>query len=491
MPDYIFPPQNTPSQLTAQSPKALPQLWARGAELGEQEEDFFQEFEGKSAMSPIRTKTELSADEGMTITFRTHEGLYEDGVMGDELIENAVELWEVGDYDLTVDYVRHATRWDKRTEDATAMHTELSNHVNVNLGKWLGRKKMRSLQMLFIHKLHPTSQIILSSDGTPHGSVDDLRSGDTLTMDGITSCGQIMKTNGAEPALVGRSGKDPILRFITVATGEGLVSLQNSSDYKQAQRDAGIRGADNVIFKGGYSDVNGHVIREYQPKDHGGAGPIGSPLNPKAALGVAITATDASQTIYGGGTSARAAKTRVMYFESFGNYAFRFTSGDVLTVDMTPRYCLIYNVSGAAAGKMGFYQFIVNNGNNLVMVARLRAAAAGISVTTLGGVTWNTGSWLNRHTDSHPEGSIIVETNAYGVPIGRSFMLGAQGALRGYGRYRNERSEQLRDGGFVKDVYITSVFGQTPKIRTDKHTPNALCITHAISYAGLSIPAVL
>jgi len=487
----IFPNANTAATLQGKAAEFLPKLWKKGADLGEQEDDFFAEFEGKGITSPVRVDTDLSKGDGQTITFRTQEGLYEDGVTGDTLIENNVEEWEVGDFDLTVDWFRHATRWNKRTEDQTAMHTELNDKVNVNLGKWLGRKKTRQLQMMFKHCLHPTSQIIIGSGGGNLGNVDALRSTDTLTMDNIVSSGQQAKTLGARPALVGRAGRNAISRFIYVATGEALVSLQNSSDYKQAQRDGGIRGADNVIFKGGYSDVNGHLIREYNPEDHGGAGPIGSPQNPKALLGTAITADDTAQTIYGGGTVARAAKTRVMYFESFSNFQYVFNPGNILAPDTTTRYCLIYNVSGADAGKMGFYSFVVNNGNTLVPTGRLRANTTGISNSTIGNVTWNQGVWAGKHTDAHPLGSIIIETNAYGVPLGYTFVLGASAAVRGYGRFRNQRSEQERDGGFVKDVYISSVFGQTPWTRTDLRTPNCLVLTHAISYAGLAIPQVI
>jgi hypothetical protein len=509
----VFPNQNTAAMLQSQAPEFLPKLWKKGAELGEQEEDYFGEFEGKGITSPIRVDTDLSKGEGQVITFRTQEGLYEDGVTGDILIENAVEEWQVGDFDLTVDWFRHATRWNKRTEDQTAMHTELNDKVNVNLGKWLGRKKTRQLQLMLKYCLHPTSNIIINNTGTNYGNRDALRSTDTLTMDNITSTGQQLKTLGAIPAMVGRAGKNRIDRFIYVATGEALVSLQNSSDYKQAQRDGGIRGADNVIFKGGFSDVNGHLIREYNPPDHGGAGPIGSPQNPKALLGGVINSDDTCYTISGGGTVARAALSRVMYFESFSNYPL-YLPGFNIPVDTTQRYCLIYNISGPNAGKMGFYGYTVNSGNNIVMNARLRAASnnggtvaanaagafvggavtvpgANIASTQVGFVQWNQGVWAGLHTDSHPLGSIVIETNAYGVPLGNTFVFGASAAVRGYGRYRNLRSEQERDGGFMKDVYISSVFGQTPWIRTDGRTPNCLCLTHAISYAGLAIPQVI
>lgn len=473
---------NKAADLQAQAPDFLPKLWKKGVEVAEQEENFFAEFEGTSPMSPIVKETDLSKGAGQEIVFRNMAGLYGDGKIGDEEVGEDAEEWRVGQYGLKVDYFRHATEHNLRTEDQTGLESEINEGIPQELGRWNGRKKTAQMFMMYRHKGNGENYIFANNKG----SREALRSADTIAMDGITGWGQAMKTAGAAPAMVGKAGPNKILRYILVATGEALVSLRNSSAYRAALGDAGERGDTNMIFKGGYVDVDGHVIKEYNPIDHDGFGAIGSALNARAALGIAITAGTATFDITGGGSALAGAKTKPKYFEFFSNYQYRFLPGDILTPDTTDRYVIIYNTSGTNAGKWGFYKFVTNDGNKLVVTQRLGSAASGIRATTVGNVTWDAA----KNIDVHPEGSLVIETNSYGVAFGRSIMLGAKGALRGYGRFQNKRSFEALDGDFFKRTYVTSIFGQAPRKRPDGRMPHFRVIEHAITYAGLNLPVV-
>lgn len=487
MPAYNIPDINKTADLVAQSPDFLPRLWQKGVQISEQSENFFSEFEGSSENYPIHSVTDLAKGAGQKIFFRTMAGLYGDGVIGDEIIGDAAEEWRVGQYALEVDYLRHATSHNLRTEDQTALAAEIKNGIPMQLGKWLGRKKTERLMMMFNTKGGSTNYLYANRKANREA----LRSADTIDMDMIITVGQQLKTGGAKPALVGKAGSNKIHRFIFVGLGEGLVVLQNSSEYLSALQNAGVRGDQNYIFKGGFADVNGHVIKEFCPVDHDGFGAIGSPLNPKALLGEEITAGTAAFDIKGGGSAIAAAKTAPKYFEFFSNAPYRFTPADTIAADVTtPRYVLIYNLTGADAGKMGFYSYQVNNGNKLTITGRLGSAVGGVRNTTIGNVTWDTGVWAGKHTDAHPIGSVVIETNSYGVPIGKAYMLGAMAAVRGYGRFQNKRTEQKDDGEFICTTYVTSIFGQSPVLRTDGRAPNFAVVEHALQYAGLSIPTV-
>lgn len=486
---------NTAGALQGQSTNFLPTLWAQGCIKGHEMENFFGQFEGKSSRSPIMAKQDLAKGGGQVMVFRTEEGLYEDGVRGDELINNDGESWEVGDFTLRVDFVRHSTKWNLRTEEQTGLGYEIKSGKNVALGKWMGRKKTSDMMMALLHTGNSDNYSVINGKG----NIESLRSSDTLSMDAMLSTGQQLKTLGGMPAQIGKDQNgNPIDSYIYVSLGEALVQLKQSSDYKQAQRDGGVRGNGNVIFKGGYTNIDGHSIVEFNPIDHAGKGAIGSALNPRAKLGDPIAADTVAQDITGGGDARKAANARSMYFEFFSNYGYRFgtVSGQALTPTTSTRYCLIINQTGTDAGKMGFYSFTTNDGNKLTMTGRLRAAASGIAVTTLGNVTWNTGVWgaqpgfpSGLHTDSHPSGSLIIETNSYGVPFTHSLALGANAAVRGYGKFQNRRYvDDTKDGGFLRELYIMSVFGQAPYRRSDGVAPNFKVLTHAIEYQGLNIP---
>ena len=296
------PNVNLSSELNAQTTNSdfLPKLWKKGVQISEAQEDYFNDFEGGSQNSPIMSVTDLAKGAGQKITFRTMAQLFGDGVQGDDIVGSNVEEFRVGSYTLSVDYLRHAVSYNIRTEDQTGLMTELKSSIPNLLGNWLGRKKTERLLKMFIHKGNSENTVRPSNKAT----TNDLRSADVLTMDAITTFGQQMRTRGAKPAIVGKVGKNTVNAFTFVSTGEGLLSLKNSSDYKQAQRDAGVRGDENYIFKGGFANINGHVIRSYDPIDHDGWGPVGSPLNPKAYSGADLTtAPTASFALKGGGSA--------------------------------------------------------------------------------------------------------------------------------------------------------------------------------------------
>ena len=486
------PNVNLSSELNAQTTNSdfLPKLWKKGVQISESQEDYFNDFEGGSQNSPIMSVTDLAKGAGQKITFRTMAQLFGDGVQGDDIVGSNVEEFRVGSYTLSVDYLRHAVSYNIRTEDQTGLMTELKSSIPNLLGNWLGRKKTERLLKMFIHKGNSENTVRPNNKAT----TNDLRSADVLTMDAITTFGQQMRTRGAKPAIVGKVGKNTVNAFTFVSTGEGLLSLKNSSDYKLAQRDAGVRGDENYIFKGGFANINGHVIRSYDPIDHDGWGPVGSPLNPKAYLGADLsTAPSASFTLKGGGSTTAGSKTAPKYFEFFSNYNYKWSPDDSLGAGSAEKYVLIYNLTD---GKYNLYSYTSNDGNQLTITGALMKTtdtAGAYLKATIGDVGANatTGVWANANLSrQHPVGSLIVECNSYGTPIGRTVVLGATSALRGYGRFTNERTEEMFDGDFIRKCYLTSIFGQTPFMRPDGKYPNYAVVEHAIAYAGLNLPVI-
>ncbi|MET0263232.1 MAG: hypothetical protein ABW223_10070, partial [Rariglobus sp.] len=219
-------------------------------------------------------------------------------------------------------------------------------------------------------------------------------------------------------------------------------------------------------------------------------GAVGSPFNAKAFLGTAITAGTAVFDITGGGSAVNAAKLKKLYFKFFPGFAYEFLPSDILTANTDEKYLLIVNPRGGPGGdgKIGMYAFTTHNGNKITITKRLGAAAAGDRVTTLGSVTWDSGVWAGKHTDAHPIGSTIIYCNAKGTPIGDTIIMGAGAALRGYGKYRNRRTSESKNGDFVHYRYITSVFGQALRKDVQQRIPGYIRLRHAIRYPGLGIP---
>jgi hypothetical protein len=488
---YTIQSPNTGTSLKNQSPNSQRKLWQKGVDVFEQSTDFFTPMEGKSASSIIQTETDTSKGQGQEITFTTMAGLYDEPHEGEELFETQNDFEEllIGDYKLVVDYLRHGVRFTERSEELMGLRGELKAGIPIELGKWLGRIKTERLFMMFIHKTNPEN-LVYANGKTLH----TLSSADTLSWDEIVAGGTRLEPMGGTPAYVGRtSGGQKIYAGCVVATTDALFSLEMDPSYKAILRETSSAPHAKYIFDGGYTPVRGHIIKKYNPIDHDGHGAWGSPLNAKASLGEAITAGTGVFDIKGGGSAAAAAKTKIKYFKFFPGYAYRFNVDDVLAPPSETRYVLIINPPNAPVdpNKIGMYSYTTgNNGNKITIVNRLGPSAGGARVTTLGAVTWNTGPWAGKHTDVHPVGALVLPCNEKGVPFGETHMLYARAAYRGYGKWRNRRSEQLHEGGFVKDVFVTSVFGQTPRRDVQGRCPGILRIRHALQLAGLPLPVI-
>jgi len=527
MANLLIPTNNATSDISSQTSNFLPELWKKGVQLSEAAENFFQQFEGPTESYPVMSVRDLSKGAGTKITFRTMAQLYGEGVQGETLIQDNTEDFRVGSYNLTVDFLRHAVSYNRRLEEKTALASELKSNVPVMLGNWLGRMKTERLQKLFLHK--GTAKNYYQANG--RASINALTHTDTLSYNGLIAAGQQLRTRGARPATIGQVGKNKIQKFVIVSTGEGLLSLKSESNYLAAlNAAAAAEGEGAKQFTGGYVDLDGHVIRQFDPADHDGFGAIGSPINAKASLGVAIVsasdilaASKTSLTLKGGGSATAAAKTAPKYFKFFSGYTYPtggnqvFTSGVEGSIDFsnptgtasgtsfTGGYVLILS-----SGKYGLYKYTTvgavagNDGNTLNITKALVPSDASVGASnTLAvkkatastgwdateGVTLNANAFADtKITNSHAVGDLVIECNAAGVPIGRTMVLGAMAAVRGYGSLDGERSEETFDGEFIRKTYITSIFGQSPYVRVDGEQPNYLVLNHAVRYAGLVLP---
>lgn len=477
-------PNVTGSGLATQ---ATPQkLWQKEFDLYEQTSDFWKTMEGNNATSPIMVKTDLSKGVGSTMVIRNMSGLYGPALHGDDRFDSADKFdnLKVNDYELTIDVLRNAISLTERAEEWMGVRYQLDQGMPGRLGEWLGREKTHKLFMMFVHKGETANTIYAGGKGNR----DALVATDTLSVNEITGMGVRLRRNNGRPARVGTDGAgNPIDKYCVVATPDSLFSLKKDSDYKQMIREAGDRGPRNIIFKGGYTELDGQVIKEYNPIDHDGEGPIGSPLNAKAELGAAVTAGTATFDIKGGGVAAAGALTNREYFRDFPNFNYKFGSTDTVGSGTDDFYVAIVNIEGADQGKFGFYKCVGNDGNKLTVTERLGSAGSGIRATQVGDVAWDAGA----NTDAHPLGSPVIFCNAKGVPIGRTLLLGAGAALRGYGKHRSKTGPEVDEDGFVKEFYVRGYIGQTPRKDRRGRCPGYTLMEHAIKYEGIPFTPVL
>jgi hypothetical protein len=485
----------TGDRLKTLSPDAVRKLWKRGVEVFEETSDFFAKDEGSSALSIIQTETDLSKGAGQEVTFTNRSGLYGEPHMGEERFTDSRHYEEllIGTNKLSVDWFRHGVEYTERSEELMGMRGELVEGLPDALGEWAGRLKSEKMFMLFREQTPGENRINING---------------TLNWNNIVTHAQMMKRWGAASAMVGRDPAGKALRrYCVIACTDALTSLKLDSDYRDALRHTTSGGHNRYYFSGGFTDVDGHVIREYEALEHDGYGAIGSPLNPMARLGAAMTITSASWNapvyITGGGSDYDANNILVKTMKYFPGFDYKVQAGVTLTGSTDDFYVAVINPPDAAVdpGKYGFYRIgrgqttplTINDGNKLAIEAALvdgttvTAHAVGTGpalVTTLGTVNWDS----NKHSNTHPVDALIVLVHSDAIPKFCSLILGAAAARRGYGKYRNNRSFQNKEGNFVRDVYFNTVMGQSLRKNRRGRAPGVLALWHKGIYAGTPLP---
>lgn len=473
---------STFSDLLAKYPNARQKIWAAKAIQTTNRVNLFAKMEGSEGSGkPVVRKDDLKKTRGDKIVFTVAAPLGSRATLGAETLRGSEETLKLGTFELQIDLRRHAAGLDDKHRMLTAV--ELDYIIAEQLGAHQGLTQQDDLMMMFRRRAIVANQLF----GGNKSGIAALKSADVVNKTIVETAGEILKSRGGEPAMIQTYGEQEVQRYFYVSSHTALNNLRNSlsSEYGSAAP----REGKNPLFTGEHLDWNGHIIVPHLTVDHDGYGPVGSPLLPKAFLGNAIAAGTTVIDITGGRDATGAALTRPLYFGYFNNYDYLFTEDQAAAPDTTDRYVIIYNLSGADAGKWGFYRYRTNNGNKLTIhsaASRLAAAASGVAATTVGGVTWN----ASVNTDAHPSGSLIIEANASGVPIGYSLVLGKNAAFRGYGNPPFKRISDDEDYEFKKAEGYQVCYGQSPLYDTNGEPRNYSLVTHAVTYPGVVLPTV-
>lgn len=482
----------TVANMVAMTAKAQEELWVKRVLMGADRDNVFSDnmIGGPGSGKPFIQYDDLTKVDGNTINVPTVAPLGGPGTQGEgDRIGNEEKL-RIGSFPCKIGRFWFGVGITDVAQEETVIGSQFDNLVNMLLRQRLGRKITEDLMM------NLKSNAIANNTIRPNNKAtrEALKSADQVATTTITKAGLVLSALGGKPVktIKNKAGGD-VEQFLFFSSQWGTQALAGETAYLQALQYAAERGVQNQIFRGDFVDWNGHGIYRWYIRDHDAFGPVGSVILPRAFLGTAIPADDLTHAITGGGSALGAAALPAPnYFEAFSNAPWTFTNGITIAADVTTvRYVLIQNLTGANAGKFGFYSYQVNTGLALTILGRLRAAAAGISVTTLGNVTWNVAPWLVAFlTDSHPIGSLIIETNSFGVPFGYSFMLGEMAGIAGYGSLKGRsakgaRTEEHRNHGMDHGIGIEAVFGSAPVQRTDGVFPNFVLIEHTVPIDGL------
>lgn len=345
------------------------------------------------------------------------------------------------------------------------MGSDWDSRQNQWLGEWNDRNEYQDYEAEYIRNA-TSDNTIYAGNKT---SVEGLRSANTFGTSTITAASGKLNTLGALPLSEISGADNQSEPSYWVQTNQYAVeTLRGSATWQQMLADALPRGDSNKLFAGNIPRWQGQAVNVWNIDDPAGARPAGSFAAPRAYTGAAITAGTAAFTLTGGRTAANAAKTDVLYFANFPAAEWMGFEGVKIAATTNVTYYAL--IKDKTTGKFMMISYQVNSGNTITVLNRLGATAEGAQVTTLGNVVWNTGVWTTAFlTDSAAIGSEIYPCNSYGQPWVRTYVLGDQSMVAGYGRYAirgdslgmamGRRIEQVDDYGHVSGIGIATVYG--------------------------------
>jgi hypothetical protein len=515
MSNVLFSLANDYATLVTQNANLRPVAWSMTALKSVEHYNTFSRFEGPEGSGrPVLKKNDITKGVGQTINYTVVAAFGGEPRRGSQPQMGYEERSKEGTFQVTIDFVRHATATTKKFDLVNAVKLEglraamLGQHLGWNQ-EWDIMMRMRNSAT--VNVIRPNYK----------SSREQLRSADVIMPSLIDTAKEQARTNGAIPFEVSKAKAGyPMKNFLFLAPHPALTSFEETPQYQQAIQYAAERGADNPVFSGEYPNWKGTIIYPHETVDGDWYGPIGSAFAPKAKLGNPIAAGTVAVTITGGATPAGAGLGQggdtnqpPLYFKGFSNWDYQWMEGQTPLTFSAYRYALIFNMTassaGGDAGKWGFYRFLTNGGNTLTtdvyqasdpnallgaggpsggrLGPNANGGGADTSHNIVGNVTWN----ATANTQNHPSGSLIVETNSYGVAFGFSVVMGAECVARGYGKDPFLPTKSLVDDyGFLNTAGYESCYGQSVRLDTDGNPRGYSLVEHAIAYAGINLPTV-
>lgn len=439
---------------------------------------------GIEGMKPITQVMDFRALKGQQIVVTLDRPLGGAGTQGPASLQRVVgreENVRHATYRCTVGLMAHMVAGEQLVQTETVIGTDWDNRQRKKLTEWFAWKQGDDIQFEMIVKSHARNTVYPNNKT----SVDQLGTADYLNLATVTRNKEILNANQAGPFDISRSESGAeILTYLLMGPSKAYSGMSASNSYQQLLSNADMRGDNNKLFKGGLPRYLGTHLYDWAVEDGTQVGPLAAPCAPIAYLGVALptNGTTAPYQIQGGGNAINAADTsNPLFFQYYGAAQYIGHEGikQAATTNVT-YYLAAQIITGADTGKIAFFSYQVNNGNQITVLNRLDPSTSGILVPTLGSMTYagmtalvGVNGFQGVSTGAVPVGSILYQVNAKGVPYVRTFGFGRNAILTGYGALAanqgygsgggspGQRLFEAQDAGRLFSVGWQQVWGST------------------------------
>lgn len=240
-------------------------------------------FEGKEgSRKPIIVNEDFTKKPGETIKFNVVSQLFSAGVTGESTLQGNEDTLALGQYTLTVDWIRNAVAYTKNLEKR--VNFNIAQTIRQELSDWMGR--YIDAQM-FSSIISNASNTIYAGGATTEAT---LGSNDHFGTEEIDRIKLALQRTAIPIRVEGNAGEEEEYYGIVISEIDEYW-LKGDSVWNQAQRDAGPRDySKNRIFTGVLGMYNGCIIYVHRAKKS--ANNIqGSPLRPEVRLYATVNAS--------------------------------------------------------------------------------------------------------------------------------------------------------------------------------------------------------
>lgn len=264
---------------------AIPTFWAERLREDAIRRAFWgARFEGKEgSRKPIIVNEDFTKKPGETIKFNVVSQLFSAGVTGETSLTGNEDQLALGQYTLTVDWLRNAVAYTKNLEKR--VNFNIAQTIRTELSDWMKRKIDGDM---FKALIAGATNTIYAGDATTEAS---LGSNDHFGTEEIDRLKLALQRTAIPIRSEGSEGEEEEY-YGAVISEIDEYWLKGDSVWSQAQRDAGPRDySKNRLFTGALGIYNGVILYVHRAKKS--ANNIqGSPLRPEVRLYTTAGAAD-------------------------------------------------------------------------------------------------------------------------------------------------------------------------------------------------------
>jgi hypothetical protein len=466
------------------------EIWSEAVRIDARNKNVMKDFIGpEGSGKPICEKRDLAAGGNEKVTFTTTAPFRAAGVIGNGILKDHTGTFVFGDFSVTVDMRAFGIGHEQLLQYMRFNKGMTPKQLGFKLCKELwGRMEQDDCQIVLRNKaLFNSPNMMYIGGGT---SLDELTLGDTFDTSIIETSALQLEGQGCLPLQVDQdeAGAD-VPQYVMFGPKKFLYPLENEQKFREALLHAEQRGKGNPHWTGKFAKWKNSIVHRHAVIVDTANGRQGSPLEPMAFLGKALTSASADITGGGAYNSAGSLTDALLfdYFAYFGGYWWKTHTSDVSPTDNNTYYAIIYNVSGSDRGKYEIISYVAaaNDGNHLAAASVTRELDTDNQKTQL--------TAAGRYTNAHPSGSLIIPCNKLGVPIGYALHMGAEALFMAKGAVDAERLTHKDDyendagEGRIRATGIQGIRGYSPYEDTLGRFPNFLLVAGAVDRPELDL----